>query len=248
MNANTSDVSLAVVLGGGGWFGIGYNLGVVDGLREAGVELDAAPLLGTSAGSWAAAATAAGVSFAELVELPTGRFPDPRPGVLARTARLIFGEQRQERVSVVACQVPRLNRCVLSGSVHPVADLVAASSAVPGLLAPHRVGGSLYLDGGVRSTVSADLAPAASHLLVIAPMGGEVLGRSGRRVRRQTDHEVRQWQTQGSGVVTVLAPEPDLSRHARLPHRLFDRDLARVAYDSGRRQGAACGATVLAGR
>ncbi|MSZ81056.1 MAG: patatin-like phospholipase family protein, partial [Actinobacteria bacterium] len=65
---------LAGVFGGGGLFGIGYALGVIDGLRERGIDLTGCPMLGTSAGSWAAAATALSVPFDDLVELPVPTF------------------------------------------------------------------------------------------------------------------------------------------------------------------------------
>ena len=54
-------VPLAGVFGGGGLFGIGYALGILDGLKEQGLDLSGSPMLGTSAGSWAASAVAFGV-------------------------------------------------------------------------------------------------------------------------------------------------------------------------------------------
>ena len=122
---------LAGVFGGGGLFGIGYALGVIDGLRERGIDLTGCPMLGTSAGSWVAAATALSVPFDDLVELPVPTFPNPRAGVLAASAREVFGEATDPHVRVVVTELPRLKRTVLSGSQHPLADLVAASSAVP---------------------------------------------------------------------------------------------------------------------
>src|ERR1700686_4622571 len=51
---------LLMVYGGGGAFGIGFNLGIAHGLAAAGIAVAAAPALGTSAGSWAASAIALG--------------------------------------------------------------------------------------------------------------------------------------------------------------------------------------------
>lgn len=61
-------VSRAVVLGGGGHTGFGWQWGLVTGLQDAGVDLAAADLIvGTSAGSMAAAHLAGGVAPQELM-------------------------------------------------------------------------------------------------------------------------------------------------------------------------------------
>ena len=85
-------VPLAGVFGGGGLFGIGYAMGVIDGLRSRGIDLTGCPMLGTSAGSWAAAATALAIPFIELISLDVPKFPNPRPGILAASAREVFGD------------------------------------------------------------------------------------------------------------------------------------------------------------
>jgi predicted acylesterase/phospholipase RssA len=72
--------TFAGVFGGGGLFGIGYALGVIHGLRDHGIDLTNSPMLGTSAGSWAAAATALNVSLEELLSLPVPSFPQPQAG------------------------------------------------------------------------------------------------------------------------------------------------------------------------
>ena len=51
----------------------------------------------------------------------------------------------------------------------PLSSLVAASSAVPGLLAPQKLGEHFYIDGGVRSGVSVDWAHPSETLVVVAP-------------------------------------------------------------------------------
>lgn len=230
-----SSSRFAAVFGGGGSFGIGFNLGIVAGLRDQGLELAGSPMLGTSAGSWAAAATALGVSFDELAEL-SGRFPDPRPDALAKVARTVFGDARHPDVSAVACRVPDLSRRVLPGGEFPLADLLAASSAVPGLLSPHRVGRAVYVDGGVRSAVSADLASPADLLIVTAPMSGRVLGRHGGRVASRTRDEVAAWCAAHGGSAAVFEPGPELSELARWPHQLFDKDRAIAAFTLARTQ------------
>lgn len=225
---------LAGVFGGGGLFGIGYALGVVDGLRERGIDLTGCPMLGTSAGSWAAAAAALSIPFEHLVSLDVPRFPNPRAGVLATVAREAFGEATDSRVRVVATQLPRMKRVVLSGADYPLADLVAASSSVPGLLAPHLVGGKRYVDGGVRSGVSVDLADPALLLVVIAPLAGAMFGPFGKYVDRRTDAEQIEWSRHNLGRFLEFSPRSTTAHIATRPHHLFDKARAIEAYHHGR--------------
>jgi predicted acylesterase/phospholipase RssA len=229
---------LAGVFGGGGLFGIGYALGVIDGLRERGINLTGCPMLGTSAGSWAAAATALSVPFENLVDLVIPRFPNPRAGVLAASARAAFGEATDSHVRVVVTQIPRLKRVVLHGADYPLADLVAASSSVPGLLAPHSVGEKRYVDGGVRSGVSVDLADPASLLVVIAPLAGAMFGPFGRFVDSRTDTEQRRWSSHNQGRFLEFSPRRETALLASNPKHLFDKTRAIDAYHHGRAEAA----------
>ena len=229
---------LAGVFGGGGLFGIGYALGVIDALRDRGLDLSDTPMLGTSAGSWAASATALGISHDEIANRPVPRFPDPRSGVLARHAREIFGEATHAGVEVVVTTIPRLQRTTLSGRTIPLADLCAASSAVPGLLAPHRINGVRYVDGGVRSAVSADLASPADLLVVVAPLAGAMFGPFGGAIHRRLGRELESWRRTGGGDWIVFSPDDRLADLARRPDQLFDRDIALHAYDAGRAEAA----------
>src|SRR4051794_4026474 len=65
--------------GGGGSFGIGFGMGVVAGLRDAGIPVDHGPMLGTSAGSWTAAAVAAGLTHDDLLRLSDSYEPGDEP-------------------------------------------------------------------------------------------------------------------------------------------------------------------------
>lgn len=228
--------ALAGAFGGGGLFGIGYAMGILDALRERGVTLTNCPMIGTSAGSWAASAVALDVPFERLAELKTPRFPDPRAGVLEKSARLVFGRATNPLVTAVACQLPRLRRTVLDGATVPLSRLVAASSAVPGLLSPQRVNGRLYIDGGVRSGVSVDLAPAADTLIVIAPLAGAMFGPFNNLVERNTAEEIEGWTSTHGGRVVLFAPSAATAKVATLPHHLFDKDRALAAYDLARRE------------
>lgn len=56
----------------------------------------------------------------------------------------------------------------------PLAVAVASSCALPGLFAPVTIDGHRYMDGGVRSVTSADLASGCKTALVLAPTIGPV--------------------------------------------------------------------------
>ena len=226
---------LAAAYGGGGLFGIGYLLGVGEALVAGGVDLASAPAIGTSAGSWAAGALALGITWHEAIDAIGGdipRLPDPRAGRLKKVASEIFGDRRAPSMRAVVCSFPRLQRVVLSGADHPIADLVAASSAVPGMLAPHKVDGRRYIDGGVRSMASADLAEPAEHLLVVAPIAGPMFGPAGRLAERVLRREMREWRdrTPGGGL-WIIRPNRAIAELAGRPDQLFDPDRAKRAYD-----------------
>lgn len=100
-----------------------------------------------------------------------------------------------------------------------LADAVEASSAVPGFLAPVRLGGTTYVDGGVHSTTNADLVArlAFDLVVVVAPMAATpaALRRrpdAGRALHSATlAAEVRSLRA-GGGAALVLQPtEADLA-------------------------------------
>ncbi|NKY89362.1 patatin-like phospholipase family protein [Nocardia veterana] len=57
----------------------------------------------------------------------------------------------------------------------PLVDAVAASSAVPLVWPPHTVDGVRYTDGGIRTSVNADLAAGFDRVLIIAPLADPAL-------------------------------------------------------------------------
>jgi hypothetical protein len=238
-----SDRPLAVCFGGGGLFGIAYLLGVAEALIDGGVDLTHTPALGTSAGAWAAAAVGLGIRWDDAVDVVAPivpRFPDVRPGRLRSVAAEVFGERRVPGMRVSVCSLPRLRRVMLSGADHAAADLIAASSAVPGLLAPHRVAGTLYVDGGVRSMVSVDRADNAQNLLVLAPIAGPMFGPAGLLAERSLRSEVRTWKRSNpGGTFWLIRPNHAIAALARLPNNLFDLERARRCYDLSYAQG--CG-------
>jgi NTE family protein len=84
--------------------------------------------------------------------LPEGGWPSRRIGVVAVDA---FTGQR---------------RVFESGGPVDLVDAVAASSAVPGMWPPVTIGETRYIDGGIDSSVNADLAVGFPLVLILAPM------------------------------------------------------------------------------
>ncbi len=173
----------------------------------------------------------------EGIEVPS--IPNRRPGVLADVARQVFGEARHPLVAVSALCVSTRRRHILDGGRYPLADLVAASSAVPGLLPPHRIDGRLYVDGGMWSATSVDAAADAEHVIVIAPIAGPVLGPFGRGAGLLLDRELRAWRVRHpEHTVTLIRPNHAIARYAgRTPLALFDGARARKAYPLAYEQG-----------
>jgi NTE family protein len=93
-----------------------------------------------------------------------------------------------------------------------------------------RVGGRLYVDGGVRSLVSADQAGSARHLLVVAPIAGPMFGPGGRAMELMLRRELARWQRSTGGKAHLLRPNAQIAALARQPLHLFDKERAVAAY------------------
>jgi predicted acylesterase/phospholipase RssA len=234
---------LAVVLGGGGVWGIAFNMGVAEGLIAAGVPVDRAPSLGTSAGSWAASALAFGLRYSDLADLDVPSVPARRRGILADIAREVFDDRSHHQVSVSAVCLRSRRRHILDGGRYPLADLVAASSAVPGLLPPHRIDGRLYIDGGMWSATSVDAAAEADQVIVVAPLAGDVLGPMGRTAGLLLERELRRWRRRHpESTITMIRPDRAMARTVGVsPLNLFDGGRARAVYPLAFAQGLAIG-------
>jgi len=234
---------LAMVYGGGGVVGIAYTAGVAAGLTTAGIPVATAPALGTSAGSWTASALALGLSYDDLVDLPVPPLPSVRAGVLARIARQAFGEATHPGVSVSVVSVLSGRRRIFEGGDHPLADLVAASSAVPGLCPPHRIGGGLYIDGGMWSATSVDAADEAARVIVVAPLAGRVMGPMGRVAGALLERELERWRHRHpEASIHMIRPNRAMAKIVGVrPLALFDAERARavhpLAYEQGVRWG-----------
>lgn len=228
----------SMVYGGGGIFGIAYGAGVAHGLIEGGIDVTGAPSLGTSAGSWVASVVALEIPYDDVAALEAPSVPTRHP-VLARRARELFGDRRHHLVSVSAVCLPNGRRHILDGGRYDLADLVAASSAVPGLFPPHLIEGRRYVDGGMWSATSVDAAAEAQQVIVVAPLAGPVMGPMGRTAGFMLARELQTWRERHAGrTITLIRPNREIGRLAgRNPLNLFDDERAKLVYPLAVEQG-----------
>jgi hypothetical protein len=233
---------IASCFGGGGAFGIAFEMGVVGGLLEGGIPVDKGPMLGTSAGAWTAACVAVGITHDELIERSTGHHRTGEPARVIDMTRSVFGERRDARVRGMVVQLPLGVRRALRGDDHALAEVVAASSSPPKLAAPHRIDGLRYIDAGITRSTSVDRAASARVLVVVAPLAGRVLGPIGRMSERMTRYEMQRWRLRTGGDVLYVRPTravADLLAGGGLKS-ILDPDIARRVYEPSYELGLRC--------
>lgn len=231
------DPTISVVYGGGGAMGIAWHVAVIDALRSLGLPVDAAPSIGTSAGSWACGAARLGLSFDEFAGFGDLDLPDRSPGLLRGLAAQIYGEARLDNVRISVTALPTMRHHLLDASRFPLPDLIAASSAVPGVFSPHEIAGRRYVDGGVRAMASAGSAAGADLLIVSLPIAGAVFGPVGRAFEQAARRAMARWRERHGGTTIVLRPGAVFaSRIGVRPGNVMDVELAKslypVAYDT----------------
>lgn len=171
-----SGPEVAFVLGGGGKLGTA-EVGMLEALTAAGVRPDL--VLGTSIGAINGAAIAADPTAEGVRRLRRlwdgvessgvfgGRFVDRvRHIAESRTSlhsneplrRLLERALDHRRIEDLPVRFECVAACIETASEHwfadgPIIDAVLASSAVPGLLPPVRVGARHYLDGGIVDSI-----------------------------------------------------------------------------------------------
>jgi predicted acylesterase/phospholipase RssA len=230
---------VAACFGGGGAFGLGFNMGVARALIEAGIPVSSGPMLGTSAGAWTSAALVAGIDFDEIMAA-WERAPREGKSRVIEITRPLFGEARDERVSTTAIRLPVLYPTILTGSDHGLADLVAASSSPPRVAVPHRIDGHRYIDAGIVSPTSADRAARADLLVVVAPLAGPVLGRLGAASEGMVAFELMRWRMRGGQVLFIRPNRAVGALAGTRPTDVLDTATAeptyRAAYELGKRR------------
>jgi len=170
---------IGLALGGGAARGFAH-IGVIEVLEEAGIRPDL--VVGTSAGSLVAALYASGKSGAQLAALAASMdeaaitdwsFPGRgliRGEALGRFVREQTGglaiEKMRIPLGIVATELDNGNPILFQRGDPGVA--VRASSAVPAVFRPVRIGGREYVDGGLVSPVPVRFARQMGAELVIA--------------------------------------------------------------------------------
>jgi NTE family protein len=174
MSRGSAPREIAFVLGGGGLLGA-HEVGMLAALAERGIEPDV--VLGTSIGAvngavYAAEPGGAGIErlramWRESESLWSGSAIQ-RLTTLARTRTYLqpFGEVRDRLAEVLPVQrVEDLRvefQCVAASieraaehwfTEGPLAEVVLASCAVPGVLPPVRVGDEHFIDGGIVNSI-----------------------------------------------------------------------------------------------
>jgi NTE family protein len=180
----SSPPRVGLVLSSGGAKGLAH-IGVIQVLEENGIPIDT--IVGSSMGAYIAAVWAFGHDGATMEKLAReveGRWSwlrllDP---VLVPRSGLLRGEKMRRRLKasigdaqfsdlvrplrIVATNLHSLERVVFSSG--EVALAVQASSAIPGVCAPVRIGDELFFDGGVVDPLPVDVAREMGLQVVIA--------------------------------------------------------------------------------
>ena len=225
---------VAFVLGGGGLLGAG-EVGMLQALLEAGVAPDL--IVGTSVGAINGAAVAADPSPTAVDRLrgvwlglaDTGLYgggPFERARYLARSRthvhpneplRALLTEQLgagliEDLAVPFQCVAASIERAAEHWfSTGPVVDAVLASSAVPGVLPPVRVGDETYLDGGLVNSIPVERAlQLGARTLYVLQVG---------RIDRPLTAPTRPWE--------VAAVSFEIARRHR-----FARDMATLPADA----------------
>lgn len=160
--------------------------------------------------------------------------PEGTAWLRAATAAL-RGRPWPDELQVVATDVASGRPAFLTAtSGVGLAEAVAASCALPGVLPPVRVGPRLLFDGGLRSQANLDLAEPADVVLALAPLSAAV-----SRVRRPREQALHL-----PGEVLLL--EPDRGERRAIGLAVMDAAGAEPAHAAGFARGRAAGAVVAA--
>ncbi|HXY92510.1 MAG TPA: patatin-like phospholipase family protein [Acidimicrobiia bacterium] len=257
-------MSRALVLGGGGPVGVGWQAGLLAGLLEAGLALrNADVVIGTSAGSVVGAQLTSGHSLADVVA-PIGTAPpwasstsDAPPMDLAELlasgpVATVSEEEFAARFDFLrGVEWPENFRCTSFGSTSgrfavwdraagvELRRAVASSCSVPGLSPAITIGDERYIDGGARDMLNADLAVGhdrvvALSCVVLEPPAGLVPDLLAARL---PDVRTRIGELQSTGSeVEVVEPSDEVRDLSGWGAYLMDFARTAAAFDAGVRQ------------
>jgi NTE family protein len=120
-----------------------------------------------------------------------------------------------------------------------VTRAVASSCAVPGVYPPVTLKGRRYIDGGMRSSLNADMAKGHDLVVLVQVRGGDTAGPAAEAMAKQLDGEISVLKSSGAQVVLIspnagsaAAMGVNLMNFARRP------DAARAGLEQGRAEAA----------
>jgi NTE family protein len=179
--------SLGVAMGGGGARGLAH-IGVMDVLTDAGIRVDR--ISGTSMGAVIGAGFASGLDpdsvdalFYDLMVRgnPMSDYTLPRKSLIRgrRLDSAIHGTFGDARIEVLpmpfACvSVDLVTRQEVVHRAGPLADAVAASSRLPGILPPYRHSlGGVHVDGGLLNNLPVNTLDRSEGPVIAIQVGGQ---------------------------------------------------------------------------
>lgn len=109
------------------------------------------------------------------------------------------------------------------GGAATLAEALASTTCVPGVFPPIPIAGRNYIDGGIRSSVNADLALPADVIVIVEPLAHIF-------PRTPSDREL--------GSAREISIIPDADAIAAFGTDLFDRGALTPAFEAGVRQAA----------
>ncbi len=270
----------ALVLSGGGLLGVGWELGVLRGLQDGGVDLGRFErVIGTSAGAISGALLGSGAPLEALSggpeldgQVASNRAPMSREAwsqVFAIFAAGGADQDRRAQIGAIALEttipedlyldvrrqlVPDVPwpRALIVTAVDvadgafaswgvdagvPLLEAVAASTALPGMWPPVTIGGRRFMDGGLRSPTSADLASDSRVIVIVAATPHT------EPIDRQLAAETAAVRVAGGEIVEV---RPDAASEAAFGPDRMDGTRQPLVFEAGLRLGLAAAPEVAA--
>jgi NTE family protein len=224
-------IAYRVVLHGGGSAGNAWEIGVVAGLFDAGLDVTEADLIiGTSAGSTVAAQITS-ASPTDLLAAILAAPPQQRTGPLGPDGgRVPMGPvanhmEITSRIIAAAEDAADMRRRM--GAAAPAST--SNGFGVP----PYSIGDSRYIDGGYRRNENADLAAGYERVLVLSPFGGR--SRHPLEWGMHLAAQVDELRAGGSRVETIFPDGDSLNAFGvNMMDPSTHAPAARAGYDQGR--------------
>jgi NTE family protein len=256
----------ALVLGGGGPLGVGWQAGLLTALMNAGVPIaDADYVVGTSAGSIVGAQLTTGRHLADLVApisvAPWRTDRDDEASDIGEMLAALKPEDATPESDWVAyfgflggVPWPKSYHCTafdLDSGDFAVWDAssgvdlprgVASSCTLPGLVSPVTIDGKTWIDGGARDSLNADLAVGHDAVLAVSCMALEPPAGATPDLLAGLLPGIRRriadLRASGSAV-EVVEPSDEFGELSGWGHSLLDVSRTAAAFDAGLRQGEA---------